>query len=327
MRKAPNLCLEATLNAGSTPARMRFGIQDEEVPAENPQSPGMPPLGGESGDNGKIRVCDLYPGRFRISVAQPTANNSVITGFVGELPVILTNADLSGLNAATQPRATLLGEVAWDKPPADSSLRPIIGMRLYPDFSGPATRVSVPGEFAFPVLPTVAHNLAVYPQVVGAPVNQTSLYVKDITYGATSIMYGAIRPGDASARLRVIVGNDAGSITISAARADGKPADATAILLLPALARTEGELALTLRSAITDERGTCQLTTVPPGRYYVVATNDPPLGQTLLPSGTPEVARTPETLGLLMRARSSGQLVEVGPGATAQVRVTPKPLE
>jgi hypothetical protein len=328
MRRAPNLCLEATLNAGATPSRMRFGIQDEQVPVESPQASGVPPLGGESGDNGRIRVCGLYPGRFRILTGQPTASNAV-TAFVGEMPVTITNVDLSGLNVTTRPPVTVFGEVAWDKPLADVSRNPIVRMRFNPGFIGPSTQASIPGEFSFPALPTMAYSLSVFPQAQPGLVltPDASLYVKDITYGGTSVLYGGIRPGDGSSRLRVVVGNDAGSIGITAARVDGKPAQFAAILLLPAIARTEAELAATLRSAMTDESGSSQIATVPPGLYYVLATDDPPLSRTLLPTGILEIEKTPETLALLLRVRSGGQLVEIGPGATVQVRVTPKALD
>ena len=333
MRRAPNYCLEATLNAGATPARMRFAIQDEEVPAERLQATGVPPLGGETGVDGRIRVCDLYSGNFKVSVAQPPVTNGAPTPFVGALPVTISNGDVSGLNVITVPQVTISGEIVWDMPPPDPSFKPVINIRHAPFLvpgSGPTTMaIPVPGTFSFPALPTVEYSFSLFAQAQrglssGLP---ASMYVKDITYGGSSVMYDSLRPGAAAGNLRIIVGSDAGSIDVTAAHADGKPAAGTVVMILPASARTETELAATLRAGPANDNGLYHIANLPPGRYYVLATDDPPPSYTSLPGGTLSIAKALENLRFLLRVRSSGQLVEVGPRAAVQVRVTPKALE
>jgi hypothetical protein len=330
MRRAPNYCLDGVLNAGATPAQLRFAIQDENVPGESPQGNGVPALGGESGPDGRIRVCDLYPGRFVIIAAQ-AAPNTALTQLSGALPVTITNADVTGLKVAAMPPVMVAGEVAWDNPPADASFKPVLDIRHSPrPLSAPRPAgTSVPGEFSFTALPTLEYSLAIFAQAPpGTPsAMPASMYVKDITYGGTSVLHGAINPGDGSSKLRIVVGDDAGSIGVNVQGSDGKPSAGTAVIILPASAQTVTELAATLRVGNSDDGGAYTLVNVPPGRYYVLATNDPPPSQSLTPSGRLVIVKTPENLGMLLRVRGSGQMVEVGPRAAVQVRVTPRALE
>jgi hypothetical protein len=264
--------------------------------------------------------------------AQP-ATTSALTPFSIATSVAISNSDVSGLNIVTIPPLAIAGEVVWDKPPADTSVKATIGITQNPQPLGsprPSAQVTVPGEFSLTMLPTRDFSLSIFAPrqpgtlSVGMP---GRTYVKDITYGESSVMYGAIRPGYSAARLRIIVGDDAGSIEVAAVRADGTPAVGSAVLILPAVTQTETELAARLKEGYADDTGSYRITNTPPGRYYVLATDDPPISQTNLPSRTLEISRTPETLSLLQRVRSRGQLVELGPRAVVQVRVTPKALE
>jgi hypothetical protein len=236
-----------------------------------------------------------------------------------------------GLKVAAMPPVIVPGEVVWDKPPADASFKPVLDIRHSPrPLSTPRPAgTSVPGEFSFTALPTLEYSLAIYAQAQpGTPsAMPASMYVKDITYGGRSVLYEAIRAGDASGKLRIVVGNDAGSIGINVLNSDGKPSAGTAVIVLSASAQTTTELAATLRVGNTDDAGAFGLVNVPPGRYYVLATNDPPPSQIMLPSGKLVIMKTPENLGMLLRVRGSGQMVEVGPRAAVQVRVTAKALE
>jgi hypothetical protein len=262
--------------------------------------------------------------------AQP-ASASAFAAFAGEIPVTITNSDISSLNILTIPPISVAGEIAWDKPPTDSSLKPTIAISHIPvpgGFPRPSAQVTLPGEFSLTMAPTVEYSLVVSAQMQGAPAALTGgTYVKDILYGGASVLHGSIRPGDASARLRIVLASDGGALDIAASRTDGTPAVRTAILILPASTRSEAEFAATMMAALTDDTGAYRVGNVPPGRYYVLATDDPPVSQVSLPTLVLSIVKTPERLGFLQRVRATGQLVEVNPNATVQVRVTPRTLE
>jgi hypothetical protein len=68
----------------------------------------------------------------------------------------------------------------------------------------------------------------------------------------------------------------------------------------------------------TDQNGTWSSAVLAPGKYEVIAPG--------LPSGV-AVDRSPETLGKLLRARSKAQEVDLAASASAQVTLTPTPLD
>ena len=141
------------------------------------------------------------------------------------------------------------------------------------------------------------------------------------------ILLGAPRLFGLSSKLRIVVGHDGGTIDVTATGGNGIPSVSTAVMILPASAQNENELAARMRSGSTNGSGIYSAASIPPGRYYILATDDPPLNETLLPTETTMMIKTQDNLSLLLRARSKGQAVDVGPGATVHVRVTPKALE
>ncbi len=96
--------------------------------------------------------------------------------------------------------------------------------------------------------------------------------------------------------------------------------------ILPAGTRSEAEFAATMSAGLTDDNGAYRFGNVTPGRYYVLAAEDPPVTGIDLPDETLRFVKSPEILSLLQRVRGGGQLVKVGPRAAVQVRVTPKTL-
>jgi hypothetical protein len=112
---------------------------------------------------------------------------------------------------------------------------------------------------------------------------------------------------------------------ITAARADGTPAVGAAVIILPAGTQSEAEFAATMKAGLTEDTGVYRITNVPPGRYYVLAAEDPPVSR-VLPGMILDILKSPENLSLLQRVRGGGQLVEVCPRAAVQVRVTPRAL-
>jgi hypothetical protein len=96
---------------------------------------------------------------------------------------------------------------------------------------------------------------------------------------------------------------------------------------LPVTAQTEGEVVSTIFAGVTDDTGSYHVTGLPPGKYDVFATREPPPSVLYGSKNVLLIDRTPETIGKVMRARARGQRIEVGPNANAQVNLAPIILE
>jgi hypothetical protein len=142
------------------------------------------------------------------------------------------------------------------------------------------------------------------------------VYIKDVTYGGRSMMYQTLRVGSAlgGAGLRVILGRDGGSIGTRVADKDGTPVADCTVVILPATASNEAEFATALKTGKTDQAGAWSSPTMPPGKYFALAT-----GET--------IDRSPETTGKLWKARNRGEEVEIAPSGNASVALTPKALD
>jgi hypothetical protein len=151
------------------------------------------------------------------------------------------------------------------------------------------------------------------------------LYVRDITFNDRSISHEplVVDPSGVGGTLRVLVADDAGEIVVTVRRGPGLTHDSPSVLVLPALAQTEGELSSGLRSGQVDENGRYVVTGLPPGPYDVLATTDLPASVMQHPSGTVKIDRTPETMAQLLRARTRGERVEVAPAGRVQVSLAP----
>ena len=142
------------------------------------------------------------------------------------------------------------------------------------------------------------------------------IYIKDVSYGDRSMMYQSLRVGSAGgdAGLRVILGRDGGSIGTRVADKDGNPVADCTVVILPATADNEAAFAAALKTGKTDQAGAWSSPTLPPGKYFVLAT-----GAT--------IDRSPETIGKLWKARNRGEEVELAPNGKASVVLAPKALD
>jgi protocatechuate 3,4-dioxygenase beta subunit len=306
MLHSTSYCLEATLTLGGRPATLGFGIDDEEVVGVSSYPPGQPLLRGESRGDGKIRVCDMYSGRFQLSAFQASRTSN--PAYAGAVSVTISKEDVGGVTVAAAPAVTVFGELAWDgDPPVERANAPRIRVSQYPAL--PVLRApwtSVPGEFAFDALRDLDYSLFV------SGISPPS-YVKDITYGGMSILHKPLIPV-AGGKVRIMVGQDGGSVSARVVDRDGKPVGDCWVAVLPASAPSEAELAESMAAGHTDQNGVYSADGLAPGRYFVLATSQP-------------VDKTPETIGKLLRGRILGQEVVVEPRGFVQLTVSPKFLD
>jgi len=311
MLRSPSYCLEGVLEGANGPGQMYFSI-GERQPAFGMSgaggTAGMPP-GGRTGPDGRIRICDLHPGDYELTAFDVL--DSLRT--FGKASVSITDGDVGKVRLTAAPCITVSGEVVWDGRAPEKPVQAKIQLWVMPatrptfkhEADGLFPKSAIPGEFALPNLPMDNYVLRLF----GVP---DDLYVKDITYSGRSILHKPLNVGSAigKATLRIVVATDGGVIAGKVTDKDGNPIPDASVTIMPAEAESEAILAAALDSEPADQNGAWSTKRLPPGKYYVVASSTP-------------FDMTPESIGRLWQLHNRAQEVELGPGATVQVTLTP----
>lgn len=315
MRKSPSYCVEGTAIGPMGPAKMRFGIEAAQPSMGMSSSGGIvgAPPGGLTAADGRFRICDLYPGAYRLSVQDPDWNSK--TPHYGVTEVAITDQDLEGVRVLALPGKPLEGEVAWDADPPATPVTNKVSVWLMPLFriafatERGGARPDIPG--AFTVDAVFPDDYAVY-----ASFYAPGIYVKDVTFSGRSVMYEPLRPATAmgGAGLRVTMAHDGATLSVQVNDKDGNPGVDLRVLVIPGEVRSEGELSARLVEGRTNQAGQYTTQTLPPGKYYVVAAEE-------------TVDPTPESVGRLWRSRNRYREVELPPFGSAQVKLEPGKIE
>ena len=162
MRRLPAFCVEAILTRDGMPASLDFRVEEEDVSRlQSLNSPNPPWLrGGRSGPDGRIRVCDLVDGRFRVTAFE-TARviETVRSGSVG---FVVDGADVHAGMVAAEPPVTVSGEVRWDRPPTALSVPDVFRFSTTATFGAGGVSVSsIPGQFSMRVLAGMPYSFLV----------------------------------------------------------------------------------------------------------------------------------------------------------------------
>jgi hypothetical protein len=290
----------------------RFELQGIPFPSV------MPGVTGVSGVDGKIRICNLTPGRYRLSVYRHEQSGRPGPSLVyfNAVPVEITDRDVTGIRVNTYPRITVPGNVEWDsKPLKTPDVR--LTFRLQPTPATNSQSLQVPQQFSFDTTSVIEADVDI--SGLRAP-----YYVKDVLYSGASILRKSFVP-TVDGMLRIIVGSDAGTVIAHVTEKDSQPAAFSHVILMPAEVQTVRELAATLHEGLTDQNGSYTSASLAPGRYSIFAT-DAPLTMSLSGlnnSANNQVVRTHETLEMLMRARGKGQFITVGSNGRVEVSLVP----
>jgi protocatechuate 3,4-dioxygenase beta subunit len=305
-------CAEGVMGIEGVPAELDFEISDGQ-----PSNGGytgssggfiLRPPAGTTGRDGRFRICDLPPGEY---VLRATGKGTQ-SGLTTAVPLIISDRDAKALRVNALPGMRITGEVAWDgdKPAQAPDAKMTIDLlgKGQNRLRWPRASSSLPGEFTLD---------GVYPEeyairTFGAPAGS---YVKDVTYGVISVLHRSLIPGSAvgDASLRVVVARDGGTLSARVTDKDGNPVQSASICFLPAQAGTSAELETVFTCSTTDAAGIGASGTLRPGKYRVLATNDP-------------VDHSAESIDRLWGARLKGNDVELSAKGSMQVRVEPVPL-
>jgi hypothetical protein len=268
---------------------------------------------GTTGPDGRLRVCDLHPGPYKLTVMQKPHDAHSGPAFFGSTEFSITDSDVNDVNVQAQPRMSLPGEVLWEHPgPApsvgptkfiDLELRPLTSFEALWEVEYPRLRAKspVPGDFSFRDI--LADDYTVLVQSLSPGV-----YIKDITFAGESVLNKPLHLESASGDtgLRVTVADDCGFLAVRVLDNDGNPAPGSYVTVVPADSLPPALLAAGMISAPTDDHGRFTSGCLAPGKYNVIATTAP-------------TEPTPEGIGRLLKARSSSNEVELSANAFLQV--------
>lgn len=318
MARTPAFCLEALTAAGGAPSPMNFEVQTEEPALGSVSSGGMFGFAprGMSPAGGRIRICELHPGQYRL-VTWGDVDQSVGTpAFHGVTPFTIGDRDVRDARAIAIPPTSLSGEVGWADPepgPASDlkvaiSLKPLTRGRWVGE--GKEVQVTVPGQFTL-------ERIFVDDYALNVAVDAPGVYVKDITYGSVSILNAPFRPGSApgNAGPRILLARDGGSLDVRVADKDGNPVGDSSVYAMPAGVQSEAALSALLVSGVTDQEGQFRSgAPLPPGKYFVLATST-------------RVTFSADNIASLWRARSKAVEIEIKPRAAASATLQPVSLD
>ena len=232
LTRSPAICLEGVLQGIAGPGAEHFNIAETQ-PASGRVGDGgfyTATPGGISGPDGKVRICDLHPGEYELSVSESNRGGGGGRSQFGATIVTIGDRDVAGVRVGLRPRIAVTGEVVFDGPapetPLTAKLRLSVAAITRTEYGD--AQSAIPGEFAFDGgLPMDEYGL----DITAVP---AGIYIKDVSYGDRSMMYQSLRVGSAvgNAGLRVILGRDGGITTVQSAT--GFPSlSATRVPMLP----------------------------------------------------------------------------------------------
>ena len=317
VRKSQSFCIEGVLDTESKPDALQFFLEETKPSSGVSSQGGMfsPPPGGRTGPDGKVRLCDVRPGEYKITAFQWPAEPNVPLPFYGTSLITVVDKDVSKIVVTAQPKVTVPGEIVWDGESPDQPVDKPLIVGLQPIHRANMGReqlsatAALPGEFSLPDLLVDEYQVRVLRLPAG-------FYVKEMTYGASSILHAPLQLGQGgiNPKLRVVIARDGATLQSQVVDKDGAPvADAT-VVLLPYEVASEAHLAAGMLWGETDQRGAYTFAGLPPGKYRVLAAN------ARVDEGSDRVTR-------LWIARDNFQKVEIGPKATVQLTLKPEKLD
>jgi len=268
--------------------------------------------GGALGSDGKLRVCGLRRGNYRLIAYYSQPNSREGPSQFGTAMAAILDEDVKDVTIMPAPGLQIPGTVVWDATPADPPISGKVSVSLQPlsrpnlGDRGGNVRSSAPGEFLFP-------SVFIDDYRVSASVNAPNVYVKDIFYGASSVLDTPIRAGSAT-DIRVVLAHDGGSIAVQVADKDGNPVPNIHVAIIPAGLPSETALPGKLVSGETDQDGNYSHGVLAPGKYLVLAT-------------TMKIDRTYDKIQRLWGSRGQAKTVELSPNGSARVTIEPITIE
>jgi hypothetical protein len=317
MMSSKNFCIEGQASPGTGSRKLRFSVEDATLN-----------LGSHSGGRlisprpmypttreGKFRVCDLGPGEYRFTVTTAGEGPPFLLGVAN---FAVTDDDLDDVVVGVLPLVSLKGEVTWYDVPPDQiidmqvqvRLDPLYRARFFEEAGTIPTRIqsNVPGDFEFPALAVEENDI----NVVGLP---KGVYVKDIMYGADSILDDSLRLGSqpANTPLRILLAHGGAELNVQIVDKDGEPTSSGNVFVIPEDALTPADVAARTVSGSVDQLGRYSPRTLAPGRYKVLA-------------ATESFSRHPVLIAKLLQACTAIDAIHLRAGSSKELTLTERAL-
>ena len=310
MIRTTSYCVEGVLQGSGGPQELRFSIADRQ-PTSGSSGDGavfiMSP-GGKTGPDGKIRICNLYPGEYEITAH---VQDDSMPNTYGSAALTIVDRDVQNFRVTSRPHVVIPGEVLWDGEPPDPPLTTQLGVSLRPvtraQWRGENgyLKSSIPGTFSFPsvLIDSYAVQLNALPKDV---------YVKELTYGSQNLHAEPLDAGASAgeSRLRIVLARNGGTLAAKVADKDGNAIADARVLVLPTIVASEAALAAAIVSGQCDQNGVWTSNMLAPGKYYVLALARPR-------------DNSPENIAKLWSSRTHFKEIELAPKSTVQVTLAP----
>jgi len=313
VKKSASYCIDGVMSTPNGPGVLNFSIEAQQ-PASGPSASSamyMRAPGGVTGADGKFRICDLYPGAYRLLAMEQSSPNGP-PPYYSATTIVISDRDLTGFKLAASGGLDISGEVILEGPQPAQPIPDKVTVYPAPRFrssygENTGGRYEIPGNFTW-------KGMMVDEYAMRATVNSAGLYVKDVTYADRSVMYEPLQLGSApaDAGLKVIIAQDGATLSVRVADKDGNPVPDSKVVVMPADAVSEGVLAARLISGQTDQAGQYTTPALPPGKYYAAANAE-------------STNATEENIGKLWRSRNHFTEIMLPPGGKVQVNLAPLP--
>ncbi|HYP07161.1 MAG TPA: carboxypeptidase-like regulatory domain-containing protein [Bryobacteraceae bacterium] len=311
--RSPSYCAEGVVQAGAGP--QAFPIQLEDVHASSGASGDgatfIMPTMGNTGDDGKVRLCNLAPGEYRLTVSNN--RTSAAPTIFATASFTIVDRDLRNLTVVAKPVVAVAGEVTWHGEAPDPPLTQKLTVGLEPLTRAPwrgemtSSNPSIPGSFAMPSVLADAYRI----RLNGLP---NDIYLKEMTYGGVDVRTEPLLAGSvADSTLRIVLARDGGNIAAKVADKDGNAVGDARVLVLPITVPSEAALAATIVSGQCDQVGVWNSNALAPGKYYVLALARPH-------------DNSPESIGKLWGSRTHFKEIDIAPKSSVQVTLAPMDL-
>ena len=157
VKKSPSYCIDGVLSTPGGPAALRFSIEPQQ-PSSGISAGGgmfMAAPNGITGSDGKFRICDLYPGNYRLETTQYSYGSNGPPPYYSATTISVSDRDITGLRIDAGAGLSLNGEVALEGAPPNEPITAKINVSLQPrlrsHFQGEdmGGRYDIPGTFSW----------------------------------------------------------------------------------------------------------------------------------------------------------------------------------